>query len=36
MLVKLNSFTHPRTPLLLHDRGILTHVTSVIGIYSSN
>ena len=34
--VKLKSFTHPRALLLLHDRGILAHATSVTGHYSFN
>jgi hypothetical protein len=33
--VKMNSFTHLRALLVLHDRGILTHITSVTGHYSS-
>ena len=32
MPVKLNSFTHLRVLLVLHDRGILTHVTISLGI----
>jgi WD40 repeat protein len=33
---QLNSFTHLRALLVLHDRGILAHKTSVTGHYSSN
>jgi uncharacterized membrane protein len=29
--VKLNSFTHLRALLVLHDRGILAHATSITG-----
>jgi hypothetical protein len=32
---QLNSFTHLRTQLVLHGRGILAHATSVAGHYSS-
>jgi hypothetical protein len=33
---QLNSFTHLRALLVLHDRGILAHSTSISGRYSSN
>ena len=33
---ELNSFTHLRALLVLHDRGILAHVTNVTGHYSSS
>jgi uncharacterized metal-binding protein len=37
MPVKLNRFTHPRALSVLHNRGMLAHVTrSVAGHYSSN
>ena len=36
MPVELNSFTHIRALLVLHNRGIFAHATSVTGLYSSN
>ena len=33
---QLNSFTHLRALFMLHNRGILAHVTSIVGHYSSN
>jgi hypothetical protein len=33
---QLNSFTHLRALVVLTDRGILAHATSVTGHYSSN
>ena len=36
MPVKSNSFTHPRSLMVLHDRGMMAHATSVTGHYSFN
>jgi hypothetical protein len=36
LLVKLNSFAHLRALLVLYDRGVLAHITSITGRYSCN